>query len=136
MAERVRGRNTRTPAQWGGLISAEWRKAAASIIRTGELLLEAKQSVRHGEWGDVVDSLPFGHSTANKLMAIAENKTLTNSEFIPKLPPAWSTLYELSKLPDGALVEKFADDTIHAEIKQDEAVALVKNVTTEGPNLK
>lgn len=43
--------------------------------------------------------LPFGESTAEKLMKIASHPLLSKSEHVPILPPAWGTLYELTKLP-------------------------------------
>ena len=121
-----------TPAYWAEQISATWQKAAESIIETGTLLIEAKAKLKHGQWGGMVASLPFGHSTANKLMAIAEHPVLTKSEHVPNLPPSWGTLHVLTTLPDEALEEMLRDRTINCEMTRDEAVALVREVREGG----
>jgi len=41
-------------------IAGSWRQQLASILRTGQLLREAKSSLKHGEWLKLLsDGLPF-----------------------------------------------------------------------------
>jgi|tagenome__1003787_1003787.scaffolds.fasta_scaffold10945304_1 hypothetical protein len=57
---------------WGEQISAAWQKQVSAILATGHLLLSAKIELGHGRWLRMAkNELPFGTSTANKLMAIA-----------------------------------------------------------------
>jgi hypothetical protein len=44
--------------------------------------------------------LPFKEDTPEKLMAIARDPQLSNSAHVQNLAPAYSTLYELTKLSD------------------------------------
>jgi hypothetical protein len=46
--------------------------------------------------------LPFGARTAQMLMKVSEEPLLANPNRGSDLPPSWRTLYELTKLPDGA----------------------------------
>lgn len=66
----------------GEVISGDWRfyadkitaalqKTVESIIETRKLLIEAKAKVDHGDWLKLVEKLPFGEDTAQRLMAIA-----------------------------------------------------------------
>ena len=86
-------------------ISARWQDSVLAIIDVGKLLLGAKHTLPHGEFGPMIesDSVPFGWSTANQLMAIAGHSLLANSDHGKNLPPSWRTIYELTKAPDDAV---------------------------------
>jgi hypothetical protein len=91
----------RVASEWVGLIAQAWQKTTASIIETGRLLIDAKAELAHGEWISMVDAdLPFGKSTAEKLMKIANNRVLSNADHGTHLPPSWRTLSELSILDE------------------------------------
>jgi hypothetical protein len=104
-------RTTRTTttahSTWAKKICAAWQDSVRSIIKCGELLISAKDDLKgkHGE-----NELPFSSSTAQRLMAIARDRRLTNPAHMQLLPPSWGTLYELTKLDD----EKFAELCEHA----------------------
>jgi N6-adenosine-specific RNA methylase IME4 len=90
--------------KWSGKINAAWQKSVAGILETGELLILAKadEDLPHGEWLPMVESdLIFGKSTAQKLMKIAGDNRLLKAEYTPLLPPAWGTLFELTRLKGG-----------------------------------
>jgi hypothetical protein len=134
MPERARlGHNT-TPAYWAEQISARWQDAAQAIIDVGRLLIEAKAALDHGQWGEMFRAkhVPFSQSTANKLMAIADHKVLTDSEHVPNLPPSWGTLYELSHIPEPDLREMLSDGYINCETPRAEARRLANKVRWEG----
>lgn len=70
-------------------------------------LIEAKQVLPHGDFGAMIESdLPFGEATARKLMAIADDRRLSNRSQWNVLPPTWTTLYELTKLPDDEFEDR------------------------------
>ncbi|WP_243667494.1 MT-A70 family methyltransferase [Sinorhizobium medicae] len=90
------------------------------------MLIAAKAELRHGEWLAVVEQLPFKISTADKLMAIARDQRLVNSEHVTILPPYWGTVYEIHQLPDDVLAEKFADGTINPECQRADITQFLK----------
>ena len=115
-----------TADQWAEAITASWQRAVASIIRTGRLLIEAKAKLRHGEWGPMVEKLPFSHRTANYLMAIAEHRVLSNSQFVANLPPCWATLSDLAGLPDEEVEAMIADGRINPGMERADAAEIIK----------
>jgi ClpX C4-type zinc finger len=104
-----------------------WFAAVRSIIDAGQLLIEAKGQLDHGEFLLMIDTdLPFGARTAQMLMQIASHEVLANTKYYFALPPAWGTLVHLARLePDRcrALIE---DKSINPEMTQEDARALVK----------
>ena len=93
--------NTLTPTKWAKRINDAWQKQLPSILEVGSLLGSAKEELRRGEWMRLVKGqLPFGQSTANKLMKIAACDHLRNSEHVPNLPAHWGTLHELTTLTE------------------------------------
>ena len=97
----------------------------SSIIETGRLLNEAKDSLPHGEWGRMVKGkLPFDVRTAERLMEIARHPVIGNATHVSHLPPSWGTLYELSRIPEERCLGLIEDKTIHAGMTRDDATAL------------
>ena len=83
-------------------------EAPASFIQTGQYLIEAKEELDRDEFEALVRlRLDFDASVARKLMRVAGDRTLC--AHVHKLPPCWSSLYELSKLEDDALEAAIAD---------------------------
>jgi N6-adenosine-specific RNA methylase IME4 len=111
---------------WPARISASWRDSAAAIIETGRLLTEARGAL--GKHFDKMISigLPFTKSTATRLMIIASDETLC--AHVHKLPPAWGTLYELTKLPEGEKKRVLSDDTIKPDTERPAVSALRKAI--------
>jgi len=110
------GRLSKMPKaeQWAAQICTQLGKSVESILEIGRLLEKAKADLVHGEWGRMfTDGLvPFSQQTANKLMAIAADLVLSNPAHVRSLPPAWGTLYELSKVPDNTLKNALRDGVI------------------------
>jgi hypothetical protein len=113
-------------------ITASWRQAVTSIIETGKLLIAAKTSLKHGEFGNMVEELPFTARTAQRLMAIAEHPVLSNATHVSDLPASWGTLYALSLLPDEELEAMLANGTIHAGIERAEVEAIAARIAKQG----
>ena len=134
MSERGQLGHNRGAAYWAEKISARWHEAVQSIIDCGRLLKDAKDALGHGEWGEMFRAkrVPFSQSTANKLMAIADHKVLTDSEHVPNLPPSWGTLYELSHIPEPDLREMLSDGYINCETPRAEARRLANKVRWDG----
>ena len=111
-------------------IAATWQEVVESIIATGRLLIEAKAKLKHGEFGDMMQLVPFGERTAQMLMAIAANPVLSNTNHGSVLPPSWRTLYELSRFPDDLLLAKIEDHTINPDMQRKD-IKLITDETGE-----
>jgi hypothetical protein len=117
--------NTRGWKFFADEINKTWRKGAADFIRCGQLLNDAKAELQTDAFNALVKTkLAFDRSVAVKLMGIADKPMLCAHEH--KLPPCWTTLYELSKLADEVLEAKLADGTIHSGMERKDALALRK----------
>jgi hypothetical protein len=117
--------NTRSRQEHAMLISAGWRKSLESILEAGSALIEARDDIDHGEFEAMIkEDLPFTPSTARRLMIIATNPVLSNRAHAHVLPPAWTSLYELSKLNTDTLTALIEDGTINPKMERREAEAL------------
>ena len=111
-------------------ITKRWQDSVLAIIDVGKLLLGAKAALPHGEFGSMVESdkVPFGTSTARRLMVIAEHSILSKRAHVHVLPPSWRTVYELTRAPDEAITLWLTDGTIHPEMERKDVVALLKSL--------
>lgn len=90
---------------------ASLRKSHAEAIALGKALLEAKAALPHGEFGrlfsgheDPVEGhLPFVHNWACRLMKIANNPALADSQHAVKLPADLEAIYELATMKAAEL---------------------------------
>src|SRR3989442_6105558 len=112
-----------------------WGKSVEATVRLGRLLIKAKKRLGRGDWGRMfrghpyaVDPpLPFSQDTAEMLMAIAQHPVLSKSENSRNLPPAWTTLYALSRLDEPGLQQAIGDRLVHAGMKGDDAQQLINH---------
>jgi site-specific DNA-methyltransferase (adenine-specific) len=105
-----------SPERAAAYVREAWQHAVESIVETGRRLLEERERTPHGRWDDVVALLPFGARTAQQLMAIARHPLLANARHASHLPPAWDTLYRLSRLDD--LDERIAGGDVTPELER------------------
>lgn len=104
---------------WASRICAYWRASVEAIIEVGRLLADAKKALPRGDFGTMIESsLPFTASTAQRLMAIAADPKLSNAAHVQHLPPAWGTLYELTKLTDQQFETAIADGLIRPDMER------------------
>src|SRR5262245_48220415 len=121
----IRDDKPRTVTEWRNYISEPWQKAVESIIETGKRLIEAKESVAHGEWIKIFEgNKPFSRYTADKLMAIARHPVLANVAPGQHLPPSWTILFELSQIQEDTLSEMIQEGLVHHELTRAEAYEL------------
>jgi hypothetical protein len=69
--------------------------------------------------------LPFNRQTAFKLMKVAEHPTLSDVSHGKHLPPAWTTLYELTKVPVGVLESAIKDGRVHPGMERKDTQAIL-----------
>ena len=110
---------------WRERIVAAHDKGLEAVFETGRLLVEAKSALPHGSFLRMVKSeLPFSRSWANRLMAIASDHRIANVERTLHLPASAETLYELTKLDDGAYAMAEERGLIRPDVTRKEIVAL------------
>jgi hypothetical protein len=115
--------NTRAWNYYADQINTIWKKGAVHFIQCGQLLIDAKAELAHDAFTVMVkNKLAFDASVARKLVCVANNQVLCAHGH--KLPPCWTSLYELSKLDDETLKAKLADGTIHSGMERKHALAL------------
>jgi Protein of unknown function (DUF3102) len=110
------------------------RKGVESIIECGQLLIAAKDELKHGEFLKMIENnLPFKRSTAQALMKIAADRRITKYQHAGCLPAHWSTLAKLTQLPDAAFEARIADGTIHSGLERRPAVEMIESYFSSLP---
>jgi hypothetical protein len=116
-------KSTPTRRQWAAQINAAWRKSVAAIFETGRILIAAKASLEHGQWETMcANDLKFNPRVAQMLMAIEEDRRLSKPKIFSLLPPAYTTIYQISRLSDEQLEARAADGTIGPDMLGREVV--------------
>lgn len=78
--------------------------AYMSMIEIGRRLVEVKEQIPHGEWGDYLkNEVKFSHSSANNFMRIFRRSSEANSQTFANL--GYSHIVKLLALPDEELSE-------------------------------
>jgi len=110
-------------------ITQAWNKARQSILEVGLLLVEAKDTLPHGSFTEMIEQeLPFTANTAQRLMAIAQDQRLADPAHGHVLPASWRTLYELTKLDNLKFYEAVGTGAIHPEMTRKQAIVFRTNV--------
>lgn len=111
-------------AQWyADRINFAWQKAVPSIIEAGKWLVEAKDSLPHGQWermfknhkNKVAGPIPFSLRTAQTLMAIIRHPCLPKARYVALLPPNWPVLGEIARLDKNEFNLGLERKVIHPE---------------------
>jgi hypothetical protein len=127
---------TRSVDEWAGIIKRDLGDAIDSIIRAGTHLTQAKHQLGKGHYGDMLKSIGLHERTAQRLIAIAENKVLINPEYHSRLPVSMRTLAELAQIPAPVLEGYIKDGTVNIDmeriqvetLRNREAVSLLSDV--------
>jgi hypothetical protein len=93
------------------------------LIRTGQILSEAISRLPRGQFESLLDEMKIERSMASRWMAIADTPPLLHS--VQKLPPHYSTLYEMTKIPAERLEELIADGTFTVSTTREQVQALL-----------
>jgi hypothetical protein len=125
--------------RWAEEITAAYGDSVQAIIEVGRKLQQAKAACSRGEWGELTGEttgkplLPFGHRTAQRLKAIADNRALSNPTHVSDLPASWGTLAVLASLAPDDIEAAIADGVIHPEMERKDAEALKAQLTGAKP---
>jgi hypothetical protein len=120
--------NVLTVDEWAARITARWQDSVEAILDVGRMLIQAQAEVGHGNWLRLIEKLPFGESTAQKLQRIVDPEKaphLSNPEHVPDLPPSWGTLHVLSRLTPERFEAGVAAGVIRPDMERKEAEALL-----------
>jgi hypothetical protein len=110
---------------WAKLITIAWQKQLPSIFEVASLLKSARAELRRGDWAKMIKvDLPFGQSTANKLMKIGACDHLRKSEHVPNLPAHWGTLSELTLLTADQFAHGITTGKINPKMQRKDVRAL------------
>lgn len=106
-------------SEWAKRISEKWQSTVAAIMGVGELLIEAKAKLKHGEFQAMLGSdLPFKPRHAQMLMKIASDTRLRERNIVSLLPPSWATLHAITQLDDEQFEAKVTDGTIRPTMRR------------------
>lgn len=114
--------------EWASQINAAWRKSVTAIFETGRLLIAAKAALdEHGAWEPMLaDDLKFNANIARMLMEIARDRRLVKPQIFVLLPPAYTTIYQISRLDDEQLKARATDGTIRCDMTGREILTQIK----------
>jgi hypothetical protein len=117
-------RNGWTVHDWAKEIRAVYRKTVEASITIGQLLLQAKAALGHGQFKQMFVDLPFDIRMGEVYMSVAENSVLANPKHVSQLPLSIATLYILSRVEPLRLEQALEDRVIHPELRRDDAKQL------------
>ena len=117
--------------QWIDAIQDAVGQMVQSIINTGRIIQDCKDSTPHGRFGEIVRAAGLSPRTAERFMAIARNPVLTDAAQLSHLPPSWSTLYELSTLPDKSLRRMIEDGQVTPETTRTQLGLIMAHILEE-----
>ena len=131
-----------------GILTQRFRRAmekgVAGIIEAGQVLIEAKDQLEHGQFTDwVVRELRFGSRKtgsrdadirkAEMLMQLARHEVMSDASNWHALPPSPRTLWELTQIrPQRRLLELIRKAKINPGMTREEAIALRLGDGTKG----
>jgi hypothetical protein len=95
-----------------------------SLLRRGEVLIEAKERLPHGQWKTLCAQLPFSERHAHRLRSIASHPVLVDRTSLSCLPDDLVSLYLLSRLPADLVRQAMKDGRIHPRMSVADAKAL------------
>jgi hypothetical protein len=118
-----------------------WKMGVSGIIQAGQVLLDGKEQLAHGEWlGWLHKDLKLHERRAQMLMLVASHPVLSNANHASHLPASWTTLYALSFLcRPGQSPQKMLglikSGAIHPTMTREEATALLPGRQQGSPPL-
>ena len=123
------------------LLEAAHRRSVRLAIKLGDLLLEAKAAMKHGEFGRLFrdhdrpafGALPFSANWGRRLMALAGTPLIAKREHASVLPTDVDACYLLTRLGDEALGTAIADGQVHAAMTRDDVRRLLPQKADEEP---
>jgi len=123
----------KTAQDYADVITVAIESSVEQILIAGETLQAAQTRLGRGDWSrmfrghkdPIARPLPFGIRTAQRLMKISEVFSGSNATHVSCLPTAWSTLYELARLPEPILTRAFDEGQISPAMERSSVQAML-----------
>jgi hypothetical protein len=119
---------TKTLPRWehARRISAALLKGVESAMEAGQRLAIAQNELPRPEFLAMLkEDLGISESTASKLMSVASHPVLSELSKWKVLPPDWTTLYALTKVPQTRLRSALEDGKVYPGMKAKDVKALL-----------
>jgi hypothetical protein len=114
MLERIsRVKTLNNLASYASAISAAWHKSVENTLEAATLCAEADKELSSQEKAQLIEQLPFEAPTFSKLVKIGNDPRLRSEEMRPRLPPSFSTLYEIALCSDTQLERALVSGALH-----------------------
>jgi len=115
--------------EWAARIRGHLARTVEGIVAAGRDLIAAKADLAHGDWLPMLALAGISEDMAGRLTRIAGHSVLANSAHVRNLPPSYSTLAELSRLPDSDITAAIEGGYVRPDITRKEVMELVKAPT-------
>lgn len=106
-------------------VGKTWRKSVELILKTCNLMSQAKKKLTPEQFKILIDELAFSKRTADRLVAIGDDKRLKTH--VSQLPPAWGTMYEITRLDDKTLNDAIEQEIITPTVQRSKISSLHKS---------
>jgi len=108
-----------------------WDDAAESFLTIGRYLVQAKQTLKHGEFEHMVrHQLPFDKNVAHRLRRVAEDIDKGRLD-LSKLPRNYTTIYRFVTMDDSLLDQASREGLLNPEVTHRQIRAFLEKVQTE-----
>ena len=99
---------------WVTKITEQVGKSAQGLVVLGQLFIDAKHALKHGQWEELFrpDKLRISIRTAQKMMQVAQNAALSKTKNSALLPPSLDALTTLARLDAGVVQTGINDGMI------------------------
>jgi len=123
----------------GDRLEAAHRRSVRLGIQLGDLLLDAKAALAHGEFGRLFrdhkrpafGALPFSRRWGQRLMALAANPYVSDAKHASHLPGDVDACYLLTRLDDADLSAAIESGAVHGEMTRDDVRRLLPHPDEE-----
>jgi RHS repeat-associated protein len=110
---------------WIEEIRQVWSRGTGHALELARLIGRARNHLFHGEWSQVVKSLPFSKRKADMLVSISQGMAWLSEQTFAHLPIGWSILYQLAQLKRPVFEKLLEEGEIHPKLTLKEARELV-----------
>jgi N6-adenosine-specific RNA methylase IME4 len=110
---------------WAERVRASIRKTFASALETGTLLIEAKDALPRGQWLPMLKKVGLHPRKAQMIMRVATDARFANASPDSHLPPCYTTLDAIRRLPEELYQRLLADGTINPAVTRAEIKAII-----------
>jgi hypothetical protein len=117
-----------TKAEFVREIAGLWKDAQSRFLAIGRYLVQARATLAREEYDVMVErELPFSASIAVQLRSAAEAIDGGRLD-VARLPPSYSTVYQLAKLSDDDLKRAEAAGLVRPDVKRAEVLAFTRQL--------